>query len=172
MGCPWDISQDHKSIAHYCIEEAYELEDAILQGHTESIKKELGDLLLHIVFYSKIYNSNKFSLLLFSFKIMFLFLFPYINVLGCHLGGQISAIHFRKTQASFRFHVFRFGIFHDFRVDQNGFIQPFFAIPGRGGRLGPRPGRGSRRQASHPPRPQALGASARRSVAYVAPRQA
>ena len=51
IGCPWDISQDHKSIAHYCIEEAYELEDAILQKDVESIKKELGDILFQVIFH-------------------------------------------------------------------------------------------------------------------------
>ena len=63
IGCPWDISQDHKSIAHHCIEEAYELEDAILQGNNESIKKELGDLLFQIVFHCNLGEQNN----LFSF---------------------------------------------------------------------------------------------------------
>ena len=58
IGCPWDISQDHKSIAHYCIEESYELEDAILQGHSEFIKKELGDILFQIIFHCNLAEEN------------------------------------------------------------------------------------------------------------------
>ena len=50
-GCPWDIEQDSKSIAHYCIEEAHELQHAILQNKTESIRSELGDLLFQIAFH-------------------------------------------------------------------------------------------------------------------------
>ncbi len=57
-GCPWDVSQDHKSIAHYCIEEAYELEDAILQEDTNSIKKELGDILFQVIFHSNLAEQN------------------------------------------------------------------------------------------------------------------
>ncbi len=53
-GCPWDIEQDNKSIAHYCIEEAHELQHAILLNKTGSIKSELGDLLFQIVFHCNI----------------------------------------------------------------------------------------------------------------------
>ena len=53
-GCPWDIEQDSKSIAHYCIEEAHELQHAILLNKTDSIKSELGDLLFQIVFHCDI----------------------------------------------------------------------------------------------------------------------
>ena len=53
-GCPWDIEQDNKSIAHYCIEEAHELHHAILLNKTGSIKSELGDLLFQIVFHCNI----------------------------------------------------------------------------------------------------------------------
>ena len=53
-GCPWDIEQDNKSIAHYCIEEAHELQHAILLNKTDSIKSELGDLLFQIVFHCNI----------------------------------------------------------------------------------------------------------------------
>ena len=53
-GCPWDIEQDNKSIAHYCIEEAHELQHAILLNKTDSIKSELGDLLFQIVFHCDI----------------------------------------------------------------------------------------------------------------------
>ena len=53
-GCPWDIEQDNRSIAHYCIEEAHELQHAILLNKTGSIKSELGDLLFQIVFHCNI----------------------------------------------------------------------------------------------------------------------
>ncbi len=53
-GCPWDRKQTNETLRHLTIEEVYELADAILENDTENIKKELGDLLLHIVFYAKI----------------------------------------------------------------------------------------------------------------------
>ncbi len=53
-GCPWDRKQTLESLRHLTIEETYELGDAILDKDMEEIPKELGDLLLHIVFYSKI----------------------------------------------------------------------------------------------------------------------
>lgn len=52
--CPWDKSQTLESLRNLTIEETYELADAILKNDLEEIKKELGDLMLHIVFYSKI----------------------------------------------------------------------------------------------------------------------
>jgi XTP/dITP diphosphohydrolase len=52
--CPWDKKQTFESLRHLTIEETYELGDAILSGDPTEIKKELGDLLLHIVFYSKL----------------------------------------------------------------------------------------------------------------------
>ncbi|MFZ9074274.1 MAG: nucleoside triphosphate pyrophosphohydrolase [Flavobacteriaceae bacterium] len=52
--CPWDKKQTFESLWHLTIEETYELGDAILSGDRTEIKKELGDLLLHIVFYSKL----------------------------------------------------------------------------------------------------------------------
>tara|TARA_Y100001935_G_scaffold249062_1_gene247091 strand:+ start:468 stop:1325 length:858 start_codon:yes stop_codon:yes gene_type:complete len=52
--CPWDKKQTMQSLRHLTIEETYELGDAILDADMQEIKKELGDLLLHIVFYSKI----------------------------------------------------------------------------------------------------------------------
>ena len=52
--CPWDKKQSLESLRNLTIEETYELADAILNNDLEEIKKELGDLLLHIVFYSKI----------------------------------------------------------------------------------------------------------------------
>jgi XTP/dITP diphosphohydrolase len=52
--CPWDKNQTTESLRHLTIEETFELSDAILEGNPEEIKKELGDLMLHIVFYAKI----------------------------------------------------------------------------------------------------------------------
>lgn len=52
--CPWDKKQTLQSLRHLTIEETYELGDAILDNDLEEVRKELGDLLLHIVFYSKI----------------------------------------------------------------------------------------------------------------------
>jgi XTP/dITP diphosphohydrolase len=52
--CPWDKKQTMESLRHLTIEETYELGDAILDNDLNEIKKELGDVLLHIVFYSKI----------------------------------------------------------------------------------------------------------------------
>ena len=52
--CPWDKKQTLESLRHLTIEETYELGDAILENDLQEIKKELGDLLLHIVFYAKI----------------------------------------------------------------------------------------------------------------------
>ncbi|MCO5724013.1 nucleoside triphosphate pyrophosphohydrolase [Robiginitalea marina] len=52
--CPWDRKQTMESLRHLTIEETYELGDAILEGDLAEVKKELGDLLLHIVFYARI----------------------------------------------------------------------------------------------------------------------
>ena len=52
--CPWDRKQTMQSLRHLTIEETYELGEAILDNDRDEIKKELGDLLLHIVFYAKI----------------------------------------------------------------------------------------------------------------------
>ncbi len=57
--CPWDKKQTLESLRHLTIEEVYELGDAILEGDMEEIKQELGDLLLHIIFYSKIGSETK-----------------------------------------------------------------------------------------------------------------
>ena len=53
-GCPWDKVQTLESLRHLTIEEVYELSDAILEKDMDGIKKELGDLMLHLVFYAKI----------------------------------------------------------------------------------------------------------------------
>ncbi len=52
--CPWDQKQTLESLRHLTIEETYELSDAILKGDKNEIKKEIGDILLHLVFYAKI----------------------------------------------------------------------------------------------------------------------
>ena len=52
--CPWDKKQTFESLRHLTIEETYELGDAILKNDLLEIKKELGDLLLHIIFYAKL----------------------------------------------------------------------------------------------------------------------
>ncbi|KKL56928.1 hypothetical protein LCGC14_2240500, partial [marine sediment metagenome] len=52
--CPWDKKQTMQTLRHLTIEETYELGDAILDDELEEVKKELGDVLLHIVFYAKI----------------------------------------------------------------------------------------------------------------------
>jgi XTP/dITP diphosphohydrolase len=61
--CPWDRKQTVQTLRHMTIEETYELADAITDEDWKGIKEELGDLLLHIVFYSKIgTEQNKFTL--------------------------------------------------------------------------------------------------------------
>lgn len=61
--CPWDREQTFKSLRNLTVEETYELSDAIVKDDTSDICKELGDLLLHIVFYSKIASeTNKFDI--------------------------------------------------------------------------------------------------------------
>ncbi|RLD83066.1 MAG: nucleoside triphosphate pyrophosphohydrolase [Bacteroidetes bacterium] len=57
--CPWDKKQTYESLRHLTIEETYELGDAILDNDLPEIKKELGDLLLHIVFYAKIASESQ-----------------------------------------------------------------------------------------------------------------
>jgi XTP/dITP diphosphohydrolase len=52
--CPWDREQTFESLRHLTIEETYELSEAVLDKDVDSIKKELGDLMLHLVFYAKI----------------------------------------------------------------------------------------------------------------------
>lgn len=57
--CPWDKKQTMESLRHLTIEETYELGDAILDNDLDEVKKELGDVLLHIVFYAKIGSETK-----------------------------------------------------------------------------------------------------------------
>ena len=65
--CPWDKKQTIESLRHLTIEETYELSDAIVKNDLNEIKKELGDILLHIVFYSRIGSELK------AFDIVFFF---------------------------------------------------------------------------------------------------
>ena len=61
--CPWDKKQTFESLRHLTIEEVYELSDSLLSDNSDDIKNELGDILLHIVFYSKIASeSNLFDI--------------------------------------------------------------------------------------------------------------
>ena len=58
-GCPWDREQTFESLRHLTIEEVYELSDAIMKNDKQEIKKEIGDVLLHIVFYAKIGSETR-----------------------------------------------------------------------------------------------------------------
>lgn len=61
--CPWDRKQTIASLRHLTIEETYELSDAILRNNLPEVKKEIGDLMLHLVFYAKIASeTNTFDL--------------------------------------------------------------------------------------------------------------
>ena len=57
--CPWDKKQTMETLRHLTIEETYELSDAILEGDQQEIKKELGDVMMHLVFYARIAAENK-----------------------------------------------------------------------------------------------------------------
>ena len=57
--CPWDKTQTFETLRYLTIEETYELSDAVLNNNLDEIKKELGDLLLHVVFYAKIAEEKK-----------------------------------------------------------------------------------------------------------------
>ena len=57
--CPWDKKQTLESLRHLTIEETYELSDAILDGNLQEVKKELGDLMLHNIFYARIASEMK-----------------------------------------------------------------------------------------------------------------
>ena len=61
--CPWDKKQTIASLRHLTIEETYELADAIIKNDLQEVKKEIGDILLHLVFYSKIASeTNEFDI--------------------------------------------------------------------------------------------------------------
>ncbi|MBF6610687.1 MAG: nucleoside triphosphate pyrophosphohydrolase [Chryseobacterium sp.] len=57
--CPWDRKQTLQTLRHLTLEEVYELSDALLEEDLQEIKKELGDVLLHLVFYAKIGSEKK-----------------------------------------------------------------------------------------------------------------
>ncbi|THB63294.1 MAG: nucleoside triphosphate pyrophosphohydrolase [Gammaproteobacteria bacterium] len=59
-GCPWDLKQNFKTIAPYTIEEAYEVADAIERDNMPELKKELGDLLLQVVFHSQMASEGDY----------------------------------------------------------------------------------------------------------------
>ncbi len=58
-GCPWDKKQTLESLRHLTLEETYELSDAILDKNLDEIREELGDLMMHLVFYAKIGEEKK-----------------------------------------------------------------------------------------------------------------
>lgn len=61
--CPWDKKQTIESLRHLTIEETYELSEAIIKGNMDELKKELGDIMLHLVFYAKIASeTNTFDI--------------------------------------------------------------------------------------------------------------
>ena len=63
LNCPWDKKQTLESLRHLTIEETYELSDAILSNDLPEIKKELGDIMLHLVFYARIASeTNDFNI--------------------------------------------------------------------------------------------------------------
>ena len=64
--CPWDRKQTFESLRHLTIEETYELSESLLKGSSDDIKSELGDLLLHIVFYAKIGSEQSSFCLLYT----------------------------------------------------------------------------------------------------------
>ena len=57
--CPWDKKQTIETLRHLTIEETYELSDAILEGDLHEVKKEIGDLMLHLVFYARIASEKQ-----------------------------------------------------------------------------------------------------------------
>ena len=57
--CPWDRKQTIQSLRQMTLEETYELTEAITENNWKSIREELGDLLLHVIFYSKIAEEKK-----------------------------------------------------------------------------------------------------------------
>jgi tetrapyrrole methylase family protein/MazG family protein len=58
-GCPWDREQTHQTLIPYCIEEAYEVVDAIQSGDVNELKGELGDLILQVVLHAQVARDNK-----------------------------------------------------------------------------------------------------------------
>lgn len=92
--CPWDREQTIESIRHLTIEETYELADAIMEGNYDDIKKELGDLLLHIVFYAKIAEEQElFSITDVLESINSKLIFRHPHVFGdCDVNGDTNKV--------------------------------------------------------------------------------
>lgn len=86
-GCPWDIEQNFASIAPHTIEEAYEVADAIEQKDMASLREELGDLLLQVVFHSQMANEEK----LFSFEDVAESICQKLVVRHPHIFGDVEA---------------------------------------------------------------------------------
>ncbi len=59
LNCPWDKKQTYESLSYLTIEEVYELNDAIIEKDINELKKEIGDVFLHLLFYSKIASEEK-----------------------------------------------------------------------------------------------------------------
>jgi tetrapyrrole methylase family protein/MazG family protein len=59
QGCPWDKEQDETSIVNYFLEEVYEAADAVMKKNDQALKEELGDVLMEVVFLSRIYKEKK-----------------------------------------------------------------------------------------------------------------
>ncbi|HYF70816.1 MAG TPA: nucleoside triphosphate pyrophosphohydrolase [Ohtaekwangia sp.] len=57
--CPWDKKQTIETLRHLTVEETYELSDAIIEGDLQEVKKEIGDIMLHLVFYARIASEMK-----------------------------------------------------------------------------------------------------------------
>ncbi len=84
--CPWDREQTLESLRKLTIEETYELSDAILKNDLQGIEKELGDLMLHIVFYAKIGSEkNAFDMadVLEGINEKLIFRHPHVLQSGC-----------------------------------------------------------------------------------------
>jgi XTP/dITP diphosphohydrolase len=58
-GCPWDAQQDHKSLLEYLLEESHEFVEAVQTGDRDDLREELGDVLLQVVFHSRIAQEHK-----------------------------------------------------------------------------------------------------------------
>ena len=92
--CPWDKKQTLESLRYLTIEETYELSDAILEADYESIKNELGDLMLHVVFYAKI-GSEKHS---FDIKDVLDYINEKLITRHPHIYGDISVTDAREVK--------------------------------------------------------------------------
>ncbi|NET10519.1 MAG: nucleoside triphosphate pyrophosphohydrolase [Symploca sp. SIO2B6] len=93
-GCPWDLAQTPESLMPYVIEEAYEVVDAIRQGHPEEIVDELGDLLLQVVLQAQIASeSEHFSLREVAEAIATKLIRRHPHVFGTTEVGSVDEVH-------------------------------------------------------------------------------